>query len=232
MFIEVSLNRVGQSNFTAMSTTKRYDVALSFAGENRSYVEMVADGLTAVDVSVFYDAFESADLWGKNLYEHLIEVYQRSARYTVIFVSKYYRDKVWPNHERRAAQARALNESYEYILPARFDDTELEGLLPTIGYIDLRRNSPHEVCVLLCQKLGRDPLKSKAHALASPWTPSAHGTGSFNYSNFDGRFRIGEGLYLFETKWSKADNTTIYCYTDTPSIRGVALGACPRKEIG
>src|SRR5450759_418910 len=206
-----------------MSTTKTYDVALSFAGENRSYVEMVADGLKAIGVSVFYDEFESADLWGKNLYEHLVDVYQKSARYTVIFVSKHYRDKVWTNHERRAAQARALNESYEYILPARFDDTEIEGLLPTIGFIDLRKRSPHEVCVLLSQKLGRDPLKSKAHAVPSPWAPSIQDTAAFNYSNFNGRFRIGDGLYLFETQWSKASNTSIHCYTDTPSIRCVAL---------
>ncbi len=184
---------------------------------------MVADGLKARDVSVFCDAFEVSDLWGKNLYEHLIEIYQKSARYKVIFVSKHYRDKVWTNHERRAAQARALSESYEYILPARFDDTEIEGLLPTIGYIDLRKHSPHEVCVLICQKLGRDPLKSKAHAVPSPLAPSAFGTATFNYSNFNGRFRIGEGLYLFETQWSKASNTSIYCLTDTPSIHPLGV---------
>jgi hypothetical protein len=211
------------ADVSTMSTTKKYDVALSFAGEDRSYVEMLADGLRAVGVSVFYDAFEIADLWGKNLYEHLVEVYQKSAQYTVLFVSKHYRDKVWTNHERRAAQARALGESYEYILPARFDDTEIEGLLPTIGYIDLRKHSPHEVCVLLCHKLGRDPLKSKAHEVASPWAPSTDGAVTFNYSNFNGRFRIGDGLYLFETQWSKASDTFIYCLTDTPSIRGVAL---------
>src|SRR5882724_8387256 len=206
-----------------MSTAKKYDVALSFAGEDRSYVEMVADGLRAMGITVFYDTFEKSDLWGKNLYDHLIEVYQKSAQYTVIFISKHYRDKVWTNHERRAAQARALNESYDYILPARFDDTEIEGLLPTVGYIDLRRHSPHEVCILLCQKLGRDPLKSKAHAVPSPRSPSAHGTATFNYSSFNGRFRIGEALYEFETKWTKASNTTIYCYTDAPSLRGGAL---------
>src|SRR5215213_4660725 len=206
-----------------MSNIRNYDVALSFAGEDRSYVEMVADGLRARGVSVFYDAFEMADLWGKNLYEHLIEVYQKSARYTVIFISRYYRDKVWTNHERRAAQSRALNESYEYILPARFDDTDIEGLLPTIAYIDLRRHSPEAVSVMLCQKIGRNLLQSKAHQVPSPWTRAECGIAKFNYSNFNGRFRIGEGVYLFETIWSKSSNVNIQCYTNTPSIRGVAL---------
>jgi hypothetical protein len=206
-----------------MSSTKKYEVALSFAGEDRAYVEMVADGLKERGITVFYDTFEKADLWGKNLYDHLVEIYQKAARYTVIFISKHYRDKVWTNHERRAAQARALNESYEYILPARFDDTDVEGLLPTISFIDLRQHSPQEVCVLICKKLGRDPLKSKAHEIPSPWSPSVDGTAIFNYSSYNGRFRIGDGLYLFETQWTKRSNTTIYCYTDISSVRGVAL---------
>jgi hypothetical protein len=48
-----------------MSTAKKYDVALPFAGEDRSYVEMVADGLKAMGVTVFYDEFEKADLLGE-----------------------------------------------------------------------------------------------------------------------------------------------------------------------
>ncbi len=207
----------------ALSTSYKYDVALSFAGEDRDYVQRVADGLVARGISVFYDAYEEAGLWGKDLYDHLIKVYQEDAQYTVIFISKYYRDKVWTNHERRAAQARALNESYGYILPARFDDTAIEGLLPTIVYIDLRTHSPQEVCVRLCEKLGRDPMQTKAHQVPSPWESSACGSVTFDYASHNGRFRIGDGAHLFETIWSRAGRKSIYCYTDTPSIRGVAL---------
>ena len=39
----------------------------------------------------------------------------------------------------RSAQARALEEKgKEYILPIRVDDTELEGLLPTLGYVSIK----------------------------------------------------------------------------------------------
>jgi len=41
---------------------EKYDIALSFAGENRAYVEEVAAGLKAAGVKVFYDAFEKANL--------------------------------------------------------------------------------------------------------------------------------------------------------------------------
>jgi hypothetical protein len=45
------------------------------ARENRAYVEAVATGLQAAGVKVFYDAFEAANLWGKNLVDHLADIY-------------------------------------------------------------------------------------------------------------------------------------------------------------
>lgn len=131
------------------------DVALSFAGEDRTYVEMVAEQLKARGISLFYDRYEEADLWGKDLYVHLMDVYRNKANYTLMFISQHYKQKIWTNHERRAAQSRALEENNEYILPARFDDTEIPGLLPTIKSIDLRSLSPVQVALLICEKLGR-----------------------------------------------------------------------------
>jgi len=206
-----------------MMHTTEYDVALSFAGEDRGYVEMVAEQLTARGVSVFYDRYETATLWGKDLYVHLSDVYRSKARYTVMFISKHYKDKVWTNQERRAAQSRALEESIEYILPARFDDTEIPGLLPTTAFIDLRTNSPVNVALLLCEKLGRTPLSVKADQVPSPKNPALFGEANFNYSSYNGYFRIGEGHFEFKTHWSKASNTSIHCYTDSTNLCGLAL---------
>ncbi|MHB1670045.1 toll/interleukin-1 receptor domain-containing protein [Thiomonas sp.] len=135
---------------------QNYHVALSFAGEDRDYVEKVAVNLKAAGVEVFYDLFEEADLWGKDLYAHLSGVYQKKAVYTVIFVSTAYRDKLWTNHERRSAQARAFSESSEYILPALFDKTvEIPGLLKTTGNIDLTKKTPEQLADLIVEKLVR-----------------------------------------------------------------------------
>ncbi|MDH7447435.1 TIR domain-containing protein [Aquimarina sp. 2201CG14-23] len=133
-----------------------YDVALSFAGENRAYVEKVANSLRLKGINVFYDLFEEANLWGKNLYEYLSEIYQNKARYTVLFVSNFYNKKLWTNHERVSMQARAFQESREYILPARFDDTEIPGILQTIGYISLKNKTPEELAILIENKLRKD----------------------------------------------------------------------------
>jgi TIR domain len=116
---------------------KRYDVALSFAGQDRLYVGRVADFLHTQGVAVFYDEFKEVDLWGKDLAEHLDSVYRTGAQYCVIFISEHYAKKMWPNHERRSALARSVESKREYILPSRFDSTELPGLRPTIGYVDL-----------------------------------------------------------------------------------------------
>lgn len=54
-------------------------------------------------------------------------------------------------------------------------------------------------------------------------SPTMTGTITFDYSNNNGRFIIGQGDALFETAWSKASNTSIYAYSDPPSIHSLAL---------
>ena len=41
-----------------------YDIVLSFAGEQRAYVEEVAQLLKNKGVNVFYDKFNEIELWG------------------------------------------------------------------------------------------------------------------------------------------------------------------------
>jgi hypothetical protein len=72
-----------------------------------------------------------------------------------MFISRYYAEKVWPNHERRSAFERAIQTKTEYILPARFDDTVIPGLYTSTGYADLNTKTPHQLAMLILQKLGR-----------------------------------------------------------------------------
>jgi hypothetical protein len=45
----------------------------------------------------------------------------------------------------------------------------------------------------------------------------------FNYSNNDGNYILGTGVFTFETKWSKASDISIHAYNDNPSINAIAL---------
>lgn len=130
-----------------------YDVALSFAGEDRSKAEELAALLRSSGVRVFYDDYEQSDLWGKDLYQGFQEVYRDGSRFCVVFISAAYVRKPWTRHELGQIQARVLREGTGYILPLRLDDTELPGMNQTVGYLDLRRKTIAEVHQLLLKKL-------------------------------------------------------------------------------
>ncbi len=136
-----------------MRDQKEFEIALSFAGEDREYVDQVANLLRESGVKVFYDLFEEVNLWGKNLYEYLSDIYMNRAIYTIMFISESYANKLWTNHERQSMQARAFQENQEYILPARFDETPIPGVLPTTGYISLSSKAPSVFVELIHKKL-------------------------------------------------------------------------------
>jgi hypothetical protein len=69
------------------TTTYEYDIAFSFAGEDRKHAESIAGLLKQSNVTVFYDLYEEAHLWGKDLYQHLSMVYRDRARYCLVFLS-------------------------------------------------------------------------------------------------------------------------------------------------
>jgi acyl carrier protein len=140
-----------------MMFREEYDVALSFAGEDRAYAKELADSLRRRGIAVFYDEYAKADMWGKDLYDHLSEVYEDRAEYVVMFISKHYADKVWTTHERRSAQARALNESREYILPIRLDDVGVGGVLQNISHLSWPPEDADSIADIIQIKLNKLP---------------------------------------------------------------------------
>lgn len=130
-----------------------YDVVISFAGEDRSVAEAISSNLVTRGINVFYDEYEQANLWGKDLYVHLTKVYKDDSKYCLMLISENYAKKQWTNHERKAAQARAFQENSEYILPLRLDDTEIDGVLSTTGYIDYRQTSLEKIIGMLTEKV-------------------------------------------------------------------------------
>jgi len=142
------------SSISATGTNdKKYDIAISFAGEDREIAEKLANKLSEKQVSVFYDKFEKADLWGKNLYDYLSSVYSEKSKYCIMLLSKHYENKLWTNLERKSAQAKALQLNREYILPIKIDDTKITGIPETVGYIDINSHTIEEIVELVMNKL-------------------------------------------------------------------------------
>ena len=145
----------------------RWDVALSFAGAQRDYVEQVARALQAWEVRCFYDADEQIELWGRYLAEELPAIYGEQVAVVVVFVSAEYAARDWTRHERRAALGRAVRERREFVLPARFDDTSLPGLLSGMVAVDLRGRTPEQFAAMVAAKLAALGITS-ADAAESP----------------------------------------------------------------
>jgi TIR domain len=132
----------------------KFDFALSFAGEDRIFVQQLANELKARGAQVFYDDEQTSSLWGEDLGTYLDRVYRIESRFAIIVVSKDYVLKMWTTYEYNSALARAIEgKNAAYILPIRLDDSEVPGLRPTLGFIDGRQHSPAAIAELANEKL-------------------------------------------------------------------------------
>lgn len=140
-------------------TIESFDVALTFADEQRNYVKEVADILTKKGIIVFYDDDQKPKLLAEHLSEFLHQIYSKKSKSCLMFISKEYVNKPWTTHERRSALEKDIMLKGGYIIPVRFDDTEVPGLDGTISYIDARldmnhkpKKTPNEVAELFLEK--------------------------------------------------------------------------------
>jgi hypothetical protein len=158
-----------------------FDVALSFAGEDKAIAEKLAKLLTARNRTVFLDMYTTDSLWAKNILDHLVNLYARKARYCVLLISHHYPLKSWTKAERRQVQERGFRDVEEYILPFSLDDTLIPGLGDMTADRELIQPSIGRIAELLDHKLAStarppgSPLRS--HDLRSGNVPPAHPEG-------------------------------------------------------
>ena len=146
-----------------MEPKRRYDVALSFAGKQRPIAEEIATLVKDAGYAVFYDGFEEANLWGKELTTELEAIYRDQARYCVILVSPEYAKGVWTNVERQQALSRAISEQdREYILPVVVEDAKVPGLATTVKWLSLEEEGTAGIVRKLLAKL--EASEEDAHA--------------------------------------------------------------------
>ncbi|WP_326522955.1 TIR domain-containing protein [Sphingomonas sp.] len=213
------------------TAARAFQVALSFAGEQRAYVHDVAQALAARHVAVFYDEFQANALWGKDGAEHFHHVYANDAQYVVMFISAEYVAKAWTRQERRAAISRQMKDAAEYILPVRFDDSEVPGLPDTLQFLRADRFTPAQLAVEIAKKIGVAPTAGKASDVPPPASSALSGEVTFDYAAHNGRYMIGSGTAAFETAWSKASDASIHLMNDPGTIHGIAI-ARGAGEIG
>ena len=135
-----------------------YDVAISFAGEDRPFARELAAAMQARDLVVFFDENERADTWGRSLTTRLTEIYESKAQYCLMLISQHYVRNAYTNLEREAAQARRLYDR-DYILPVRLDDSEVPGLLATVACLMVPPETADSIArALVVRKGGWTPM--------------------------------------------------------------------------
>ncbi len=105
-------------------TEPRYDFALSFAGSERRLAKMIANRLNALDIAVFYDKNEQADILSQDVEDYLAPIYQSEALYVVPLLSKNYPARVWTRIESSAFKSRFRDNA---VIPIWFADVD-EGM--------------------------------------------------------------------------------------------------------
>jgi len=137
-----------------------FDIAISFAGEDREIAEELASKLRTKDIEVFYDRFFKGELWGKELTKYFQDVYGPKTRFVVVLISEYYPIKDWTDFEFSIMREEAKKRKTEFILPVRIDDTEIEGIKPDVAYLDFQKEKIDGIVNCLIEKLSK-PLDQK-----------------------------------------------------------------------
>ena len=202
---------------------RQYEVAISFAGEQRTYAEAVARHFAQYGIAHFYDGDNVATLWGKNLAEEFHGIYTAKTRFVLMLISKEYIEKQWCRHERRSAIAEGLKRKEEFILPLRFDEAWPDGMPTDVAYLEAAKFTPPELAAIFAEKLGISRYSGKASAVPPPKSAGWIGSASFDYQSFNGRYVIGDEGYAFETHWSTAGEGSIHAMNEGANINGVAV---------
>lgn len=132
-----------------------FDVALSFPGEQRPYVEQVAQFLEKTNGpdSYFYDNNYKAQLAQPNLDKLLEDLYRTRARLVVVFICAAYDKKEWCGIEFRAVRDIIKAKEDNKVMYIKCDSGKVMGVLSTDGYIDAQHHSPEEVAELIAERL-------------------------------------------------------------------------------
>lgn len=163
LYSERSIKKVDRS--LQPLSALHFKVAMSFAGEQRQYVSDTVSALRAhlPPDSIFYDFDYQAQLAKPNLDVLLQGIYRNKADLIVIFLCEQYTEKQWCGLEWRAIRDLIKHKQDDQIMFIRFDDTPVEGVLSTDGYIDARHHSPEKLSEFILQR-----LQSQGYAFQAP----------------------------------------------------------------
>ena len=165
---------------------QRFDVALSFAGDNKRDVVREIAILLQDKLGpgrVFFDEFFEAELAGTDADSYLQKIYGEDSKLVVSCVCERYDEKPWTKAEWRAIRARIADSDQTPdarlgFLPLRFGDGEVDGIFSSLDIVpDVRNRSREETATLILDRLaligGSEFEKSDSLPTPTPTKPKA-----------------------------------------------------------
>jgi tetratricopeptide (TPR) repeat protein len=139
----------------AVGSQYRFDVALSFPGENRVRVERIAEALAAElgRERVLYDKWYRAEFARPRLDLYLPKLYHERSRLIVFFFSKHYAKKEWCGLEWDVGRELLKSRHDSQLMFLRFDRSVVPGLLSIHGGMDIANLPDAEVALDILNRL-------------------------------------------------------------------------------
>ena len=138
-------------------TKHDFEVALSFPGGFREYVESIAEELERIigPDSYFYDGNFIAQLARPSLDELLQDIYTNRSKLVVVFLCKEYQEKEWCGIEFRAVKDIIMKKQHERVMFVKLDegDIDIQGVFKTDGYIDRFDYSPRQIAEFIYERV-------------------------------------------------------------------------------
>jgi hypothetical protein len=102
-----------------------FEIAISFAGENRELARLIAGSLEELDVPVFFDEMFEVNFLGKTWARQFKEIFGEKSQFVVCLLDQHHLEKIWPTFEREHFIPRIADES---VIPIFLDDTKFPGI--------------------------------------------------------------------------------------------------------
>jgi tetratricopeptide (TPR) repeat protein len=145
--------------------SKRFRIALSYAGEKRIFVEQVAAILARRfdEAKILYDKYHEAEFSRARLGRYLPRLYHEESELVVVVVCRDYPHKEWCGLEWDAIFDLLKQRREGEVMLTRFDHASVEGLYSDAGFIELDDKTPEQAARLILERLAVNEGKPKDH---------------------------------------------------------------------
>ncbi len=138
--------------------SRRFDIALSFPGEHRTFVEQVAGHLASNfdKERVLYDKYHEEELARLDLNTYLPALYRKDSELIVVFLCPEYAAKLWCRLEwRHISQLIATVDAKRIMFLSFGNPGDLSdlGILSGDGYINVQSLAAQTVAEKICKRL-------------------------------------------------------------------------------